>query len=107
MYVNQAKLRPDAVQELRREGGRYVRELREAAGLSQRQLAAKIGGEFYTFVSQIETGRGRIPPNSYLAWAETLGIEPHAFVRALMRFYDPVTYAILFSDTAPKPADVI
>lgn len=93
------------MQELRREGGRYVRELREAAGLSQRQLAARIGVEFYTFISQIETGRGRIPPDSYRVWAEALKIEPRAFVRSLMRFYDPVTHAILFDAAAPRPAN--
>ena len=98
MYSHHSKLSSDAVQELRREGGRYIRELREAAGLSQRQLAARIGVEFYTFVSQIETGRGRIPPDSYHLWAEALGVEPRGFVQALMRFYDPVTHEILFGD---------
>jgi len=97
MYAHQTKLNSDTVQELRREGGRYLRELREAAGLSQRQLAALIGVEFYTFVSQIETGRGRIPPDSYRTWAKALGVEPRAFVRDLMRFYDPVTHDILFA----------
>jgi transcriptional regulator with XRE-family HTH domain len=98
MYAHQTKLSSDAVQELRREGGRYVRELREAAGLSQRQLAGLIGVEFYTFVSQIETGRGRIPPDSYRLWAKALGVEPKLFVQTLMRFYDPVTHDILFAE---------
>ncbi|WP_336488999.1 helix-turn-helix domain-containing protein [Methylobacterium nigriterrae] len=98
MYAHQTKLASDEVQELRREGGRYLRELREARGLSQRQLAALIGAEFYTFVSQIETGRGRIPPDRYRTWAEALGVEPRAFVQALMRYYDPVTHEILFED---------
>ena len=97
MYAHQTKLNSAAVQELRREGGRYLRELREAAGLSQRQLAASIGVEFYTFVSQIETGRGRIPPDSYRIWAKALRVEPREFVQTLMRFYDPVTHDILFT----------
>src|SRR3954464_1343525 len=94
MYAHQIKL--EEVQELRREGGRYLRELREARGLSQRQMATLIGADFYTFVSQIETGRGRIPPDRYRAWAEALGIEVRPFVQTLMRFYDPLTYEILF-----------
>jgi len=102
MYAHQTKLASDEVQELRREGGRYLRELREARGLSQRQLAALIGAEFYTFVSQIETGRGRIPPDRYRTWAEALGVEPRTFVQALMRFYDPVTHQILF-EQSPRP----
>lgn len=99
MYANQQKLGSEEVQELRREGGRYIRELREARGLSQRQLASLINVEFYTFVSQIETGRGRIPPDSYRTWAEALGVDVREFVQTLMQFYDPVTHGILFDPT--------
>ena len=109
MYAHQTKLSLDSVQELRREGGRHLRELREARGLSQRQLAGLIGVEFYTFVSQIETGRGRIPPDSYRIWAEALGVEPRRLVRDLMRYYDPVTHNILFdnqSEHIPDAANV-
>lgn len=95
--------------ELRREGGRYLKELREGRGLSQRQLAQLVGAEYYTFISQLETGRGRIPPDRYLAWADALGIPAKDLVRNVMRFYDPLTYEILFdaepaSRTPPNPA---
>ena len=86
------------VQDLRREGGRWLKEMREAAGLSQRQLAAKVGADYYTFISQLETGRGRIPPDRYRDWAAALGTPERAFVRELMRFYDPITYEILFGE---------
>jgi ribosome-binding protein aMBF1 (putative translation factor) len=87
---------PDDVQELRKQAGRWLRRLREDQGLSQRALADLTGTEYYTFVSQLETGRGRIPPDQYLRWAEALGVEPKEFVKTLMRFYDPVTFDILF-----------
>jgi transcriptional regulator with XRE-family HTH domain len=107
MYAHQQKLASEEVQELRREGGRYIKELREARGLSQRHLATLIGADFYTFVSQIETGRGRIPPDRYRLWAEALGVDVQSFVKNLMRFYDPVTYEILFeAKEALKPANV-
>ena len=98
MYAHQIKL--EEVQELRREGGRYLRELREARGLSQRQMATLIGADFYTFVSQVETGRGRIPPDRYRVWAEALGVDVKDLVEHLMRYYDPVTYEILFDAAA-------
>ncbi|MCJ2074292.1 helix-turn-helix domain-containing protein [Methylobacterium sp. E-016] len=100
MYAQQTKLATEETQVLRREGGCYLRALREARGLSQRQLAKLLNYEFYTFISQIETGRGRIPPDSYRIWAVALGVDVQDFVRNLMRFYDPVTYAILFGHTA-------
>jgi len=86
----------EGIHELRREAGRWLRGLREAKGLSQRDLAQMTGTEYYTFVSQLETGRGRIPPENYLQWAKALGVEPKVFVKTLMQYYDPVTYDILF-----------
>jgi hypothetical protein len=57
-----------------------------------------VGADYYTFISQIEAGRGRIPPDRYTTWATALGIEPKIFVQTLMRYYDPVTYEIVFAD---------
>ena len=98
MYGNPQRRSAADVQDLRREGGRWLKELREGAGLSQRQLAAKVGADYYTFISQLETGRGRIPPDRYREWAEALETHPRDFVRELLRFYDPITYDILFSE---------
>lgn len=96
MYGNPQKLDNLVVQELRREGGRWLRELREHAGLSQRQLAAEVGAEYYTFISQLELGRGRIPPDRYTNWAKALGVPEKTFVREVLKFYDPITHGILF-----------
>src|SRR5260221_11590047 len=96
MYTH-AQLRSDpTVQELRRSAGHWLKELREKRGLSQRQLAKLVGAEYYTFVSQLATGRGRIPPDRYRQWAEALAVEPAEFVRPLLKYYDPVTHGILF-----------
>jgi transcriptional regulator with XRE-family HTH domain len=86
---------PD-VQELRRVAGEWLRSLREKRGLSQRDLAKLVGADYYTFISQLETGRGRVPAERYELWAKALGIDPRVFVRSLLKYYDPVTYEILF-----------
>ena len=96
MYGNPQKRANLEVQELRREGGRWLKELREKAHLSQRQLVSAVGAEYYTFVSQLETGRGRIPPDRYEVWANALNVPPRDFVKELMRYYDPVTFGLLF-----------
>jgi transcriptional regulator with XRE-family HTH domain len=96
MYSSQHQISSPEVVELRKETGLWLKELREKRGLSQRQMAEKVGGNYYTFISQLESGRGRIPPDRYLVWAEVLGVEPEFFVRNLLRSYDPVTYSILF-----------
>lgn len=104
MYTNPQKRSDPATQELRREAGLWLKELREARGLSQRELAARVGTEYYTFISQLETGRGRLPPDRYLVWADSLGVTPREFVQRLMRYYDPVTYGILFDDASTSSA---
>ena len=96
MYGNPQRLATTRVQELRREGGRWLKQCREDVGLSQRQLAELVGVEYYTFISQLEFGRGRIPPDRYDVWAKALKINPQEFARNILRFYDPVTYEILF-----------
>jgi transcriptional regulator with XRE-family HTH domain len=98
MYSNPQKLSQGGVLGLRQHAGRWLRELREARGLSQRGLADRVDAEYYTFISQLEAGRGRIPPDRYTAWATALGVEPKIFVQTLMRYYDPVTYEIVFAD---------
>jgi transcriptional regulator with XRE-family HTH domain len=96
MYSNPQKLSESGVLELRRQAGRWLRELREARGLSQRGLAERVGADYYTFISQLEAGRGRIPPDRYLTWADALGVAPKTFVQTLLQYYDPITHAIVF-----------
>ena len=96
MYTHPQRRSAKLTQKLRQEAGRWLRELREERGLSQRDLAQKVGAEYYTFISQLEHGRGRIPPDRYLVWARALDVEPREFVQGLMSYYDPVTYDIVF-----------
>ncbi|GLQ17209.1 helix-turn-helix domain-containing protein [Maritalea porphyrae] len=85
---------------LRQQAGAWFKEMREAKGISQREMASQLNLEYYTFISQLENGRGRIPQNRYRDWAEVLGVDPKDFVKKLMSFYDPETYEILFGDIA-------
>lgn len=96
MYTHSQQRSDPAVQELRKAAGNWLRSLREKRGLSQRDLAKLVGAEYYTFISQLETGRGRIPPDRYRLWAAALDVNAAEFVRTLLRYYDPVTYDILF-----------
>jgi transcriptional regulator with XRE-family HTH domain len=98
MYTHPQRLSSKLTKELRSHAGTWLRELREKRGLSQRDLAARVGADYYTFISQLETGRGRIPPDRYLDWAKALEIAPREFVHRLMSYYDPVTYGILFGE---------
>jgi transcriptional regulator with XRE-family HTH domain len=87
-------------QELRQAAGAWLKELREAVGISQRTMADGLGLEYYTFISQLENGRGRIPQNRYRDWAHALNVDEKVFVKTLLMYYDPVSYEILFDDQA-------
>ncbi|SFV26757.1 Helix-turn-helix domain-containing protein [Devosia crocina] len=84
--------------ELRQAAGAWLRQVREAAGISQRELAKILHLDYYTFISQLENGRGRIPPNRYRDWAKALGLDEKVFAKQLLMYYEPVTYEILFAE---------
>jgi transcriptional regulator with XRE-family HTH domain len=83
---------------LRKEAGQWLRSRREELGLSQRDLARLVNTEYYTFISQIEAGRGRVPADRLIFWARALEVEPREFATTLMRYYDPHTYRLIFCD---------
>jgi len=88
----------DDVARFRKEGGLWLKAMREQAGLSQKELASKLGSEYYSFVSQLEGGKGRVPVAKMELWAEVLGVPPPEFAKGILRFYDPLTYRMLFGD---------
>jgi transcriptional regulator with XRE-family HTH domain len=90
-----AKTAPEAKQ-LRKEAGAWLKELRGRAGLSQIELAERLGLKYYTFISQVENGFGRVPTESMEPWARALGQDPPAFARELLSFYDPELFRLLF-----------
>ena len=87
---------------LRRQAGRWLKTAREAAGLTQAELAEQVGLRYYTFVSQVESGLGRLPIETQGAWATALGLNPGEFARTLLRFYEPELFRLLFGDDAAK-----
>lgn len=97
-----------AVLKLREECGAWLRSLREAAGISQREFSRQMGFGYYSFISQVETGRGRIPTDQIEAWAKLCKVPPRDFARMLLKYYDPINYRLIFDEEEqqrepPKP----
>jgi transcriptional regulator with XRE-family HTH domain len=82
----------------KKRAGSWLKEQRQKAGLSQVDLATKLGLKYYTFISQIENGYGRVPSQTMADWARALGIRPSHFARTLLGYYDPALYDALFGD---------
>lgn len=104
MLANIHKENSDANKALRLDLGTWLKELRLDRGLSQRDLAAQLNLEYYTFISQLENGRGKIPPSRYQDWASSLGQDPKDFVIKLLSCYDPITYGIIYGAEASTEA---
>lgn len=64
MYSHPQQGAGSEAQKLRQEAGRWLKQMRESQNLSQRELARRLELDYYTFISQIESGRGRVPPGS-------------------------------------------
>jgi transcriptional regulator with XRE-family HTH domain len=87
---------PDEAKLRRREAGVWLKALRQRAGMSQIQLAERLGYKYYTFIAQVENGHGRVPTDGMEAWSLALGEEPSTFARRLLTFYDPELHRLLF-----------
>ena len=82
--------------ELRKQAGAWLREKRCELGISQRELAYRVNMEYYTFISQIEAGRGRVPADRMRDWAVALEMDPRELAIILMKYYDPYNYELIF-----------
>lgn len=100
MYGN--KRRTEEIRALRKLGGQWLKKQREAAGLSQRELAKEVGLPNYTFVSQVESGTARIPQEHYEIWARALKAPVAAFAREMLKYYDPIIFDLLFAAGASR-----
>jgi len=78
----------------RRKVGNKVRELREKAGLTQRELGKAVD-IVNTAISAIEIGRNPIPPERYEAFADALGVDRKEFGEFLLEYTDPWLFALI------------
>jgi len=86
---------PEARQ-LRKQAGDWLKQRRADAGLSQVDLATRLGLKYYTFISQVENGFSRVPTETMEAWATELDLEPAAFAKHLLLYYEPELHRLLF-----------
>lgn len=81
---------------MRKRFGSHLRQMREEAGLTQRDIAAHLGYDYYTQVSQIERGLGRVPPEDIGTWAKLLKQDPKDFAKLVLYWTDPFIYQALY-----------
>lgn len=80
---------------LRKQAGVWLKQKREEAGLTQKDLAAVLDLKIYTFVAQIEQGKGRIPFERYGDWAKALRMDEYDFTVKALSYYEPSIFDIM------------
>ncbi len=93
----------DQLKDLRRALGLWLKQGRENAKLTQAELAMRLGLRYYSFISQVENGIGRIPQDLYAPWAEALGIDARSFAMTVLCHIEPGLHDMI---SPPKTATV-
>jgi transcriptional regulator with XRE-family HTH domain len=88
--------RPSSPKRERKAAGAWLKGLRETAGLTQLELANRLGFKYYAFVSQVEIGFARLPTEKIEAWASEVGVDPAWFARRLLSYYEPELHRVLY-----------
>jgi transcriptional regulator with XRE-family HTH domain len=83
----------------RRAVGNKVRDLRLAAGLTQKALG-KLVGVGSNAISGIEVGRNPVPPERYRAFAVALGVDAKPFGEFLLEYSDPWLFGMIYGQEA-------
>ena len=77
----------------RARAGEYLASLRRDADMTQKNLSDVLNLNYYTFISQVENGQGRLPPYLWVKTANALKVDVKEFSKKMMKFYDPHAYA--------------
>lgn len=84
----------EKLRELRCEGGLLLKQRRELLGMSQKQIAERVGLPAYTIVDQLEHGVGRIEAHQYPEWADALQLPLRTLVAEVLRHIDPFAHEL-------------
>ena len=80
------------VEEKRKRFGQLIKSLRQTAQLTQHDVAVHLDYKYLSFVSQLETGKQRIPPQDIKSFALLYGVDIHAFAKECVRAYESENY---------------
>lgn len=80
---------------MRKRFGRWLKEVRVTAGLTQLDVAAALDYAYPTTVSQIERGASALPPGELFRWAEAIKMSPQEVAEKYLYFIEPFLYIAL------------
>ena len=87
---------------LRQQGSAWLRKQREKRGLSQREVAERLGIDSHTFISAIEAGGPALPEDRWEEYANILDIDWPLFCKNMTMYFKPDIYKALFGSPSKK-----
>lgn len=90
------------VQKNRDNLGSELKDARVKAGYTQKALAAELGLEYYTMISQMELGYISIPASLWYPISKVLGVNSAEWVLRCLLEYQPEVYKALFHNRSRK-----
>lgn len=85
----------------RKRMGQIIKALREREGMTQIEMAKAVGQEYFTFISQVETGQSKIPSKDIAIWARALSVQAEALAKECLKHYDPLLFEAMFPNEDP------
>ena len=80
--------------------GSTIKARRQALGMTQKDLAAKLDLSYYTMISQIENGYVTLPPAMWVQVADALGLDKVEWVTTCLDRLYPDIFVALFGSSA-------
>lgn len=82
--------------------GMWLKGLRNARQMTQKDVAQHMGWAYYTFVSQLETGYTMLPDGDWTRLAKLYDIPADQFAKKMIAFSKPEVFACLFGRPVRK-----
>lgn len=84
--------------------GSLIRKKRMDIGMTQKALSDLLGLQYYTFISQVETGWATLPPTLWIPMADALRLDRQEFTVSCLAYLQPEIYQALFGKAARTKA---
>ena len=95
----------EVTKKLRKTLGDRLKARRTKLKKTQKDVAEEVGFDYYTMVSQIESGAVRLPPDRITPYAKALKMPAAMLAGWMMQHYDPITWEALKSGDYLKEKD--
>ena len=82
--------------ERRRGFGQRMKRVREDLQMTQLDMANATDQTYFTFISQVESGKAKIPTRDLSKWAKALKLDTYEFAKSYLKAVDQHLFEAIF-----------